>query len=298
VALDELEKAVQIYEEQTSQAPGDVTAWYGLGICYERMAESASKKLARLPGNATYSKRLLAEYLQNAGDERLAREAFGDAEDTKNIDSPEARATFEQARMLAGKAKHAFEQVVSLAPGSWQTAVFLGDVDRQHGRLLSALEHYRQAASIDPNNTAALLGIGTVYWELGDFERAADSLQEVCKRNPQAAQATFELGNIAVRQHREAQAIPLLERYLAQQPDALAARADLGRAYFHLKEYAKALPELKKAAATDEQGDIHYQLSICLRQQGRIEEAEAALQASRAIREAQNDRLRRLQANQ
>ena len=55
------------------------------------------------------------------------------------------------------------------------------------------------------------------------------------------------------------------------QPDALAAHADLGRAYIHLKLYEEAAQELSKAAASDERGEIHYQLSVALRKLGRTQ---------------------------
>ncbi len=293
LALGNLAKAVETYERETDYLPNDFTAWYGKAICYERMAESASKKLAQIPGGAAYSKRLLGEYLQSAGDEKLAREAFGEA--ALASDSPAARAQYETARRLADKSRNAFERMVALAPDSWQTEVFLGDVDRQHGKLLSALAHYKKAAQTEPQNAAALLGMGTAYWELGDFDEASECLRQTLNLNPGAEQAVFELGNIAVRRHDDTAAIPLLKQYLATQPDALAAHADLGRAYFHLKQYREAARELSMGAGADENGDIHYQLSVSLRRLGRDKEAEVALEQSNAIRQAQLERQRRLQ---
>jgi tetratricopeptide (TPR) repeat protein len=250
-----------------------------------------------MPGGSSYSKRLLAEYLLSTGDKKLADEAFGAAQGEEGRPDPEAAGQYQLARQLAGKSRSAFEKFVSLAPDSWQAAVFLGDVSRQHGDLISALAQYEKAVKIEPDNPAPLLGIATVYWEMGNFDRSVPNLRKVLKLNPRTNQAIFELANIAVRQHSEQEAIPLLEQYLAAQPNALAARADLGRAYFHLSLYADAMTELTKAAGADEQGDIHYQLSICLRKLGRTQEADEALKRSNEIREAQLQRERRLRAN-
>jgi tetratricopeptide (TPR) repeat protein len=227
----------------------------------------------------------------------LAREAFGQSQALGETVSPQAAKQYDEARQLAEKSQHAFERIVSLAPDSWQTAVFLGDVDRQHGNLVSALAHYKKAAEAEPDNAAPLLGMGTAYWELGDFEHASSCLRKFLQLNPRAPQAIFELANIAVRQHQESAAIPLLRQYLALQPDALASHADLGRAYFHLKRYRDAIPELQKAAAADEQGEIHYQLSISLRKLGQEQEADAALKRSNQIRQANLERQRALQGN-
>jgi tetratricopeptide (TPR) repeat protein len=286
-ASNDLEHAADIYQREIAAAPKDANAWYGLAICYERLAEDASRKLSRMPRGSHYSKQLLAEYLQSAGNAKLAAEAFGESDASTSAASPEAERQYETARDLADKSRNAFEHFIDLAPDSWQAAVFLGDVERQHGKLTEALAHYQKAADAQPGNPAPLLGLGTTYWEMGDFPHAAACLRDALKANPHATQAIFELGNIAVRQHREAEAIPLLEQYLVAQPNALAARADLGRAYSHLGQYDKAAVELTKASEADERGDVHYQLSIALRKLGRIAEADAALKQSTAIREAQ-----------
>jgi tetratricopeptide (TPR) repeat protein len=287
LALHEFSGAARTYETEIQYAPSDATAWYGRAICYEQLAEAASKRLSQMPGGAAYSKRLLAEYLQSEGDEKLAQEAFGDAERLSADSSAEALKQFEVARELAQKSREAFERLVSVAPDSWEAAVFLGDVDRQHGQLVSAIAHYQKAADQQPGNPAPLLGLGTAYWELGELDRASAYLHQTLALNPDASQAVFQLANIAVRRHADAEAISLLKQYLAAQPDALAAHADLGRAYIHLGQYEAAARELSKAAPSDERGDIHYQLSIALRKLGRTTDADAALKKSNDIRQAQ-----------
>ena len=300
--LKKLPEAAQIYERELESFPKDEKAWFGLAICYESLAEQASRILAKMPDGSSFSKRLLAEYLQSLGDARLAAEAFGQSV-TNGAESPEAARQYELVRRLAEKSRHAFEQFVSLAPDSWQAALFLGDVDRQHGDLTSAVTRYKAAARQQPNNPAPLLGLGTAYWELGDFDQAIAYLRRTLQLNrgqsdPGSSQAIFELANIDVRRHQDAEAIPLLQKYLVSQPDALAAHADLGRAYFHLKEYAMAADELAKAVEVDIDGEIDYQLSVALRNVGRNSEASAALEKSKAIREEQMKRSQRLHAVQ
>jgi tetratricopeptide (TPR) repeat protein len=298
LALNDFDEAVQIYGQQTAQSPNDSTAWYGQAICYEHMAENASKTLAGMPGGAAYSKRLLGEYLQNTGDPILAREAFGQSEALTSAASPEALKQYEIARDLAQKSQHSFERLFQIAPDSWQADLFLGDVDRQQGKLDSALAHYKKAADKQPGNPGPLLGLGTTYWESGNYDRASFYLRQTLALNPNAKQAAFELANIAVRRHADAEAIPLLKQYLAVQSDALAARADLGRAYSHLGRYAEAVPELIKAAASDERGEIHYELFVALKKVGRNEEAQAALKESLALKDAQLKREQRLRSGQ
>jgi tetratricopeptide (TPR) repeat protein len=292
LALGDLARAATLYQRQTTEAPKDLDAWYDLAICYERMAEAASRKLAQMPGGLAYFKRFLGEFLLSRGDVQLAREAFGEAETAEG--SPEAGTQYATARELAGQSRQAFETFIALAPDSWQAHLFLGDVDRQHRKFPSAIEHYGKAARAQPNNPAPQLGMGTVYWELGDFDRATQYLRETLRLNPHSSQATFELANIAVRLHEDAEAIPLLKSFLAEQPDAQAARADLGRAYLHLGQFENAADELAKAAPGDERGEVHYQLATALRKLGRIREADEALQKSTELRDAQLQREQRL----
>ncbi len=63
---------------------------------------------------------------------------------------------------------------------------------------------------------------------------------------------------------------------LRLRPDALVARADLGRAYLHLGQYQGAAEQLERAAAADQQGDIHFQLATVLRKLGRNQQADQA----------------------
>jgi tetratricopeptide (TPR) repeat protein len=294
VALNQLGEASRLYERRTTDAGDDADAWYGLAICYERMAEEASRKLSRIPGGAAYSKRLLGDFLLSMGDTRLAREAFGESLVAPAAENGEAAHQYAEARDLAGKSRLAFERFVNLAPNSWQADLFRGDIERQHGQLFAALELYQKAAAQQPENPAPLLGMGTAYWELGQFDNAEKCLRDTLRLSPRSEPAAFELANIAVRRHHYQEAIPLLEKYLSVRPDALAARADLGSAYFHMDRFPDAVKELSKALDSDEKGDIHYQLSITLRKLGRTGEADAALQQSVAIRRAALKREQRL----
>jgi tetratricopeptide (TPR) repeat protein len=298
VAQHQLREAAELYQQQISRAPGDSDAWYGLAICNESMAEAASKRLAEMPGGTSYSKRLLGEFLLARGDQQLADEAFGQSQVSTESSSTEAARQFDEAKALAKASQSAFQHFIDLAPDSWQAHLFLGDLNRQQRRFPESLAEYQNAASAQPHNPAPLLGIGTVYWELGDFDRAEQSLRQALRLNPDSLSAIFELANIAVRRHRDREAIPLLQRYLTAQPDALLARADLGRAYLHLEKFEEAARELKLALDADVQGDIHYQLSIALRKLGRDQEADTAMRASAAIRQAELKREQSLRLKQ
>jgi hypothetical protein len=53
-----------------------------------------------------------------------------------------------------------------------------------------------------------------------------------------------------------------------------------------------------RASASDERGDIHYELFTALKKLGRNEEARTALNESYALKQAQLKRAQRLHTNQ
>ncbi len=299
VGANRLQEAADVYEARTRAAGGEADAWYGLGLCYERMAEQASRALSKAPGGAALNKQFLSEFLVDRGENRLAEEALREATALQQEKpSAAARAAYEEARMLSERSRRAFARLLEAAPEAWQSRLFLGDLNRQQRHFPEAVAHYRAVSKMQPENPAPLLGLGTVHWELGEFDQAEGYLTRVLKLNPKASQALFQLGNIRVRQHRDAEAIPLLAAFLKAQPDSLSAAADLGKAHFHLKQYREALPYLQRARAIDERGDLHFQLATVLKELGRPGESQAALQRSRELRARALEREQRLKAKQ
>ena len=295
VAENRLQEAAGIYEAQTRSAAANLESWYGLALCYERMAEAASRRLSHAPGGAVLSKRFLAEFLTDRGEIRLAEETMREAASLDAREpSAEARQAYQDARLLAGRSRDAFEKLVDIAPDAWQSKLFLADLSRQQRKFPEAVANYEAAERALPRSPGPKMGLATVYWELGQFDKSEQYLHEVLKLSPNSPQALFELGNIRVRQRREEEAIPLLTAFLASEPDSLSACADLGRAYLHLGRDAQAAVWLEKALPIDEKGDIHYQLATVLKKLGRQPEADEALRVSKLLRTRALERQERL----
>lgn len=297
VALQDLPSAILLYRRQTESDSLDSEAWYALAVCYERMAEAASRRLSQMDGGALYHKRLLADYLLQRGEDRLALEALDEAatgSPASEDAAAQALALYVDARKLADLSRQAFLQFVKLSPESWQSHLFLGDLYRQQRKFPESIANYEAASKLQPQSPAPLLGLGTVFWELGDNEKAEGYLQQTLRLNPLNSQAIYELGDIALRQRRDEEAIKYLERYLVVQPEQMMARANLGKAYLHLNRFAEAAIHLEKALAVDRSGDIHFQLAAALRKLGREKEADAALAGSKRIREREHQREQKL----
>ena len=77
----------------------------------------------------------------------------------------------------------------------------------------------------------------------------------------------------------------------------LAAHADLGKAYAALGKDEEAVAEIKRAVSMDRYGDLHYQLYLLYKKQGKTALAQQALAKSDTLRaaelQAQQRRLQR-----
>src|SRR6266849_8289588 len=107
VAQGNLSSAIELYRRQTQATPRDTEALYGLALCYEQMAENASRALAQAPTGAVLHKRLLGEYLLQRGEDRLALEALDEAAQLNQQGEPSARVQelYRQARELAAQSR-------------------------------------------------------------------------------------------------------------------------------------------------------------------------------------------------
>ena len=183
-----------------------------------------------------------------------------------------------------------------LNPDSWQGHVLLGDLYRQRKKWQLAVSHYQAAAQLKATSPAPFLGLATLYWENGENEKAEEALRKVLELEPNSQQANFELGDIEVRRHRFESAIPYLRKGIASSPDLLAAHADLGKAYAAVGRDEEAVAEINRALPMDRYGDLHYQLSLVYKRQGKTVLAQQALTESERLRAAElQTQQRRLQ---
>ena len=205
-------------------------------------------------------------------------------------------ATYWEAEAARNLARAAFQRAVRLNPDSWQGHVLLGDLYRQRKKWQLAVSHYQAAAQLKATSPAPFLGLATLYWENGENEKAEEALRKVLELEPNSQQANFELGDIEVRRHRFESAIPYLRKGIASSPDLLAAHADLGKAYAAVGRDEEAVAEINRALPMDRYGDLHYQLSLVYKRQGKTALAQQALTESERLRAAElQTQQRRLQ---
>jgi len=76
MSLNRFEMAAEIYYRLTSISKDDSAGWYGLGLCFEHIAEAASRSLAAAGKDSGFMQRLIGEFLTEQGSGFDAEEAF------------------------------------------------------------------------------------------------------------------------------------------------------------------------------------------------------------------------------
>jgi predicted Zn-dependent protease len=111
------------------------------------------------------------------------------------------------------------------------------------------------------------------------MEEAEKEFRAELEINRGDAPTEFRLGHVLLAQHKADEAVELLSDVVRQRPKDADARYELGKALLEKGEPLPATEELDKAIhLKPEQPHMYYQLSLAYRRQGRVKEAQVALQ--------------------
>jgi tetratricopeptide (TPR) repeat protein len=169
-------------------------------------------------------------------------------------------------------------------PDSARIHFLLGELYRQKYQEDRAKEEYLKVIELRPNDLAAHLGLADAYSISMEFDKAIPELKRVFSLDPHQPDANYLMGNILVSQHRFTEAVPYLETALkGNTPKTPLAHALMSRVYASQGRIKDAIFELRQALPADQDGSLHYQLSMLYRKVGDQEAAAAALEKSKAI---------------
>lgn len=150
------------------------------------------------------------------------------------------------------KAENIFLKVVSSQHEFADVYNMLGIIHHQAGEFSKAITNFEKAIKINPYYTEALLNLSVLYNDLGEYKQARQLIQ----RSKKIAQTSRDKIDVFVRSK------------LANK------HAETGDLYRGVGLYAAAIDEYQKALAHASQfHDIRNKLGICLREEGRKQDA-------------------------
>ena len=189
-----------------------------------------------------------------------------------------------------------------------KTFARLGYAYSQLGRYTEATRAYQDALRLDRDEkhnadteiamAQALLGLGYIAYRQGRFDEAIRLYTEVVNRGTAGvAEAYHNLGSIYAGRGEIEKAVTAQQQAITENPNFADAYYHLGVLYNRKQNWKAAIDAYQKAVAlTPTMPNAYYQLSRCYRQTGNIPEAEKAMQRFRALKVADTEIQKHLEA--
>lgn len=241
IALNEVRRARDHYEDATHLDPRNAEAWYGLSIANRVLAEEELKS-SRQAGEAA------------AASGVVKGRQFMDASET------------------------AMEQALRIDPDSVRARMILGESFRIAERYDDSIREYKAATLQKPTLAAAWAGLAASYSASGDDENAQKAAARAHELDPNDPETNALIAAIFLRQGKPDRAEPFAIRAIQEDSGLSSAHVILAKIYLARQQPKLALPELESAAKDDFDGSTHYLLATTLRQLGKTEAAALAMQ--------------------
>jgi protein O-GlcNAc transferase len=179
-------------------------------------------------------------------------------------------------------ARTEFEKAVKLDPQFGQAQADLGSGLFQAGEFEAAAGHLDRAIEImgnSPDSAYPRYLRAKVYTDRNEVEKAAAELNRAVSLRPDFAEAWSDMGQARKALFDDAGALAAFERAVALSPDDAVAQTRLGSEYLHQDKAHAAVPHLRQAVSLNPENQTAlYSLQTALREDGQVEQAQAAKQ--------------------
>jgi tetratricopeptide (TPR) repeat protein len=261
-------------EAPTGRTPG----WLLSQGRYTQCARSLQSRRSSLTSSEL---RVLSECAYYSGD---FRSSFLASSQLVTYSSDIVPGLYWNARSSEKLAEAVLRQAGLVAPNSGRVHFLLAELYRHRNQEDTAAAEYLKAIELQPNDLAAHLGLADAYSMSTDFDRATAELKRVFSLDPGQPDANYLMGKILVYQHRYAEAVPYLDEAIkGNTPRAPEVHALISKVYASQGRSLDAISELQQALGTDQDGSLHYELSMLYRRVGDDKAAAAALEQSRLL---------------
>jgi tetratricopeptide (TPR) repeat protein len=150
----------------------------------------------------------------------------------------------------------------------------LGIALQAEGKILQAIENYRQAVLLQPDFAEAHDNLGTALQDEGRLEDAVASHRRAISLKPGLAGAHFNIGNALQKLARPGEAIESYRQAIFLNPNFADAHGNMGNALRAQGRLNEALASYRKALSLKpDSAELHCNLGNVLRDQRRLDEA-------------------------
>ncbi len=196
-----------------------------------------------------------------------------------------AESYYWRSRAANELAVEAYSHLFRLSP-SGEVHQLRAKIFRDHRQYRESAREWQEALKFEPGNPRIQKELAVSLSLSHDAPAAEPLIEELLKREPESAELNFLQGNTMLDLQKADEAVPYLTKAIELDPTQPGPHASLARAFMQLGEAKQAIPHLKAALSTDEDGNLHYQLSRAYQIIGEQALAEEALKQYQEIRKA------------
>jgi tetratricopeptide (TPR) repeat protein len=165
----------------------------------------------------------------------------------------------------------------ALRPQSAGAHINLGAGLHGNGDMEGAIAHYRAAIALSPEYALAYKNLGVMLGKQGKWQEAEAVFGKAIEARPDYAEAYQNLGGTLLEQGRPAEAEAAFRK-------AIALSADLAEANYNFRIALHERAKVADALTMRLQSGVYCDLSLALKRQGKLVEAEAASRKAIALR--------------
>ena len=183
-------------------------------------------------------------------------------------------------------ASRVFRHMLEKNPNVAEIHVLLGQADADQSQYSPAVGEFSRALELDPKIEGAHFGWGLILLHEGKIEDAVREFRAELEAHPGDAKAKYHLAYGLLMEQQKDQAFTLLSEVVRDKPDYADAQYQLGKILLERGDVKAAIERLEIAVHLDPTKDYNYfQLSAAYRRDGRLEDAQHALQDYQRLKE-------------
>ncbi len=262
-------------------------AWFNAGR-FDLATGPLARALAASPADAEL-RRMLALARLSAGEYAAAVELL--REDPERASNRSLEYAYGLALVRSGRASEAevvFARLLASNADWPELNVLLGQAHAQQDDYDSAIRFLSRAIEIEPTVAEAHATLGDIYLRQGKLDEAESELRAELRLHPEDARAQYTLAVVLDLNRKTDEARAVLESLLETEPRSADGRYLLGKILLAEGDQERALQLLRTAVdLAPDDPNIHYQLGQALQKLGRTDEARAAFETFRRLKDEQ-----------